>query len=258
MLQPRIIPTLLLRDNGLVKTIKFRDYKYVGDPINAIRIFNEKQVDELFFLDIDATRYGRRPNFDLIKKISRECEMPLGYGGGIKTLDDARRMIDLGVEKVALSSLAIEQPDIMHLISQEVGAQSVTVIIDVKKGLFGEPIVYTHNGSRRVTESFADIISIVQAADIGEVVINNIDRDGVMKGYDFKLVEKVRQMVKGPLTVLGGAGSKEDIFELVERFGVIGAGAGSLFVFNGPYKAVLINYLNDDERMRLRSQVEKI
>lgn len=257
MLRPRITPTLLLRDDGLVKTVKFQDGKYVGDPINAVRIFNEKQVDELLFLDIDATARGNRPNFDLIKKIARECEMPLSYGGGIKTADDAKRIIDLGVEKISVSSAVFDDFDLLDKIANAIGAQSVSVTFDVKKNMWGSYGVYTHNGKKSVSGKLKSIITQVACENVGEVIINNIDRDGMMKGYDHELIKIFRNTIKGPLTVLGGAGTVEDIIDVISQFGVVGVGVGSLFVFNGKYKAVLISYIKQKDREQIARIFEK-
>lgn len=253
MLRARIIPTLLLHDKGLVKSQKFGDYKYVGDPINAVRLFNEKQVDELMFLDIDASAEGRKPDFDLVRKIARECEMPLGYGGGVKSVEDAARLIDLGVEKVAVSSAAVDHPELLADMAARIGRQSVVVVLDVKKPLFGGPAVHTLNGRKKAKRSLADMLTLLEEIGYGEIVINNIDLDGMMTGYDLALAQKVRAAVSGPLTMLGGAGKKADIETLVGELGTVGAAAGSLFVFNGPYKAVLISYLDAEDRQRLHA-----
>jgi cyclase len=242
MLFPRIIPCLLVKNKGLVKTIKFKDPKYVGDPINAVKIFNEKVVDELIVLDIDATVENREPDYAMIENLANECRMPLCYGGGIKTAQQAKRILSLGVEKVALSSVAFDNPNLIREIASEVGSQSVVVVFDVKKKLFGGYDIYTHNASNKLKLDLIEYVSKVQSLGAGEVVINSIDNDGTMKGYDLDLIDKVKEKVKVPMTVLGGAGSVEDIRGLVNRCGIIGSAAGSLFVFKGRYKAVLINY----------------
>ncbi len=242
MLFPRIIPCLLVKNKGLVKTIKFKDPKYVGDPINAVKIFNEKVVDELIVLDIDATVENREPDYAMIENLANECRMPLCYGGGIKTAQQAKRILSLGVEKVALSSVAFDNPNLIREIASEVGSQSVVVVFDVKKKLFGGYDIYTHNASNKLKLDLIEYVSKVQSLGAGEVVINSIDNDGTMKGYDLDLIDKVKEKVKVPMTVLGGAGSVEDIRGLVNRYGIIGSAVGSLFVFKGRYKAVLINY----------------
>lgn len=242
MLRPRITPCLLVHDNGLVKTVKFQEGKYVGDPINAVKIFNEKEVDELIVLDIDATVKGTEPNYKLIGQFAVECRMPLCYGGGVRTAEQARKIISLGVEKVALSAAALADPSLITRIAAEVGSQSVVVVLDVKKKLLSGYEVFTHNGTRGTKRAPAEAARDAQARGAGEIVINCIDQDGVMKGYDLALAAQVRAAVSLPLTFLGGAGALEDLGKLIETCGVVGASAGSLFVFKGPYRAVLINY----------------
>lgn len=242
MLRPRIIPCLLVKDKGLVKTVHFKDPKYVGDPINAVRIFNEKQVDELTILDIDASVHNSEPDYKMIEHWAAECRMPLCYGGGVKTAEQAQRIFNLGVEKVAISSAAIEDPTLVSRMAERVGSQSVVVIIDAKKKLFGGYEVYTHNGKKATGKNPFELAKQLEMLGAGEIVINSIDGDGVMKGYDMALAEKVRANTSLPLTILGGAGNLNDIGKLISKFGIIGASAGSLFVFKGVYKAVLISY----------------
>lgn len=242
MLRPRFIPCLLVRKKGLVKTIKFGDTKYVGDPINAVKIFNEKEADELIVLDIDATANGTEPDFAMIQKLAAECRMPLCYGGGIKTVAQAKRIIALGVEKVAISSAALADPALIAAIAAEIGSQSVVVVLDVKKTLFGKYEVYTHNGEKASGRSPVDMARDAERMGAGEVVINAIDLDGQMKGYNLDLARMVREAIALPMSVLGGAGSLTDISQLITACGIVGAAAGSLFVFKGPYRAVLINY----------------
>jgi cyclase len=254
MLAPRIIPCLLVHNKGLVKTIKFKDAKYVGDPINAVKIFNEKESDELMVLDIDATVLGREPDYKMIENLAVECRMPLCYGGGIKTVEQATRIFNLGVEKIALSASALENPKLVSDIAKEVGNQSVVVVLDVKKKMFGGYDVYTHNGTKKAKIDLENFIKELQKLGVGEIVINSIDNDGVMKGYDVALIEKVKPLVDVPMTVLGGAGSLDDIKGLIKKFGIIGCASGSLFVFKGKYRAVLINYPKKDEKEKLYSQ----
>lgn len=248
MLRPRIIPCLLVQKKGLVKTVKFGPGKYVGDPINAVKIFNEKEADELIVLDIDATANGAEPDFALIQKLAAECRMPLCYGGGIKTVEQASRIISLGVEKVALSSAALANPGLITAIAREIGSQSVVVVLDVKRSLFGKYEVYTHNGKKATGRTPVELAKEAEALGAGEVVINAIDLDGQMKGYDLELARRVREAVGLPMSVLGGAGSLEDIGKLIKTCGVVGASAGSLFVFKGKLRAVLINYPTVSER----------
>jgi cyclase len=243
MLRPRIIPCLLLRNGGLVKTVRFSDDKYVGDPVNAVRIFNEKEDDELIVLDIDASAAGAEPNFKLIGQLAVECRMPLCYGGGIKTVEQASRIIGLGVEKIAISSAAVENPTLTSAIAREVGSQSVVVVFDVARRSSGTDYdVRTHNGRNKTGKVASELIAQAASLGAGEILVNSIDRDGTMQGYDLALARSARAMTTLPMTVLGGAGSLAHVGELIEACGVIGAAAGSLFVFKGAYRAVLINY----------------
>lgn len=242
MLRSRIIPCLLIHKNGLVKTVRFKKKTYIGDPINTVKIFNEKEVDELIVLDIDATVDGREPNYNLIEKLASESRMPLCYGGGIKNAQQATRIFNLGVEKIALSSIAIEEPNVVSDLAEMVGRQSVVAVIDVKKNIYGKYQIVTHNATKVTGAGLHTTISNLIDRGVGELVINSVDNDGVMGGYDFKLVDKVYETVKIPLTILGGAGSVDDILEAVRRYKIIGVSAGSVFVFNGKYKAVLISY----------------
>jgi cyclase len=250
MLRPRIIPCLLIHNGGLVKTVKFSAPKYVGDPLNAVRIFNEKEVDELMVVDIDASRHMREPDYKLIANLARECRMPLSYGGGVKTVEQFDRIIGLGVEKVAVSSAAVDDPSLISRAAARVGSQSVVAVIDVKRsGLLRKPEVVTLNATKRSGLEPSVLATNLQKLGAGEIVLNNVDRDGEMKGYDFDLIDSVRNAISTPLTVLGGAGSLEDIRSLVIRYGIIGAAAGSLFVFKGKYRAVLINYPDLEEKL---------
>lgn len=252
MLRPRIIPCLLVHKNGLVKTVNFKSPKYVGDPINAVKIFNEKESDELIVLDIDATANNSEPDYKMISRLAAECRMPLCYGGGVRHAAQAKKIIGLGVEKVAISSAAVQTPQLIAEISKEVGRQSVVVVLDVKKKIFSKDYdVYTHNGQKNSKRSLFDMIAQVQELGAGEIVVNSIDHDGQMKGYDLDLAKRVKQLAHIPVTMLGGAGSLNDIGELVKECGTIGASAGSLFVFKGIYKAVLINYPTPSEKDEL-------
>ena len=249
MLRPRVIPCLLIQDGGLVKTTKFKDPKYVGDLINAVRIFNEKEADELVVLDIDATVVGVEPNYQRIAHLAAECRMPLCYGGGIKTVEHARKIIELGVEKVAISSMAVESPSMLQAIADEIGQQSVVVVLDVKKKLMSKTYeVWTHNASKNTKKNVIDIIKEVQSCGAGEIVLNFIEHDGNMKGYPIDFIKSIRPYVHVPFTILGGAGSLDDLGELVAACGIVGVSAGSLFVFKGKYRAVLINYPTQQQK----------
>lgn len=248
MLRPRIIPSLLIQDNGLVKTVNFKNPKYVGDPINAVKIFNEKEVDELAIFDIDATVKGLEPNYSLIERIANQSRMPLCYGGGVKTVEQAQKIFGLGIEKIALSSSVLQNPKLITQIADRVGAQSVIVVLDVKKKLLGGYEIYTHNGKKATGINPFKFIEEAQTLGAGEIVINSIDQDGVMKGFDMSLIDKAREKSSLPMTVLGGAGTLEDIKKVIDKHKIIGVAAGSLFVFKGKYKAVLINYPNKSEK----------
>lgn len=254
MLRPRITPCLLVHQGGLVKTEGFKAPKYVGDPINAVKIFNEKESDELIVLDIDATVEGREPDFALIAKLAAECRMPLCYGGGVKTAGQAAKIVDMGVEKVAISSAAIANPALISQMADAVGRQSVVVVLDIRKktGLFAKGYeVCSHNGKKIHKIDPFELAMQLQEAGAGEIVINSIDRDGFMQGYDLELANQFKRVLKVPVTFLGGAGSLDDIGKLITELGVVGAAAGSLFVFKGKYRAVLINYPTPIQKMEL-------
>jgi len=251
MLRPRIIPSLLLHDKGLVKTVNFKFSKYVGDPINAVRIFNEKEVDELAFFDIDATVLNKEPDYTLIEKLANQSRMPLCYGGGVKTIDQAQKIFGLGIEKIALSSAVIKTPPLVTQIAERVGSQSVIVVLDIKKKLLGGYEVYTHNGKKSTGINPIKFVKELELLGAGEIIINSIDQDGMMKGYDMTLIEKIAESISIPLTVMGGAGSLDDIEKVIDKHGVIGVAAGSFFVFKGPYKAVLINYPSQLEKNKI-------
>lgn len=254
MLRPRIIPCLLVHKGGLVKTQNFKDPKYVGDPINAVRIFNEKEADELMVLDIDATRNGVPPDFALIAKLAAECRMPLCYGGGVTTAEQATRLVYMGVEKVAVSAAAIANPGLLTQMAASVGRQSVVAVLDVRKrtGLFSKGFgVCTHNATVAHKVDPVALARQLQEAGAGEVVINAVDRDGTMQGYDLELAAQVKAVLSVPTTFLGGAGTLEHLGDLVSKLGVVGAAAGSLFVFKGKYRAVLINYPNPEQKIQM-------
>lgn len=248
MLRPRIIVSLLIHEKGLVKTVRFKDPKYIGDPINAVKIFNEKEVDELAIFDIDATVRNLEPSYDLIEKLANQSRMPICYGGGVKTVEQARKIFNLGVEKIAFSSSIIQNLDLVREVSEKVGSQSVVVVLDVKKKIMGGYEIYTHNGRKRTGLDPLKFSKLAQESGAGEIVINSIDNDGVMNGFDLNLVRKVREVISVPFTALGGAGSFNDIEEIIANNGIMGVAAGSLFVFTGKYKAVLINYPDRKER----------
>lgn len=261
MLRPRITPCLLLDNGALVKTQFFDLPKYVGDPINAVKIFNEKEADEIIVLDISATKKSLSPNFSLIEKLAAECRMPLCYGGGVNSVEQTSQLINMGVEKVAVSSAAIARPALINEMVDAVGSQSVVVILDFykKKNLFSNNYqLCSHNGKKFYQENPFSFFERCQKAGAGEIVINSVNNDGLMKGYDLSLVLKIKSLSKIPITFLGGAGSLNHIEELIKNFGIVGAAAGSLFVFKGKYRAVLINYPKFEEKIEICSKAMKV
>jgi len=261
MLRPRIIPCLLVHKGGLVKTQGFKNARYVGDPINAVKIFNEKEADELIVFDIDATVQGREPDFALIAKLAAQCRMPLCYGGGVTTVAQAARIVDMGVEKVAVSAEAVANPALLSEMADAVGRQSVIAVIDVRErvGLFAQGYqVCTRNATLAHNVDPIALAKKLQDAGAGEIVVNSVDRDGFMQGYDLELAGQFREALRVPVTFLGGAGSLDHVSALVAKLGVVGAAAGSLFVFKGRYRAVLINYPNPQQKMQFLHDALKV
>lgn len=241
MLQTRVIPCLLLKGNGLVKTTRFAKPIYIGDPINAVRIFNDKEVDEIVFLDIEATAAGRGPNFDLLKDIATEAFMPFAYGGGVTRLDQIQTLFSLGVEKVIINTALFSTPTLITAAADLAGSQSIVVSIDVKKNWLGHYSVYSHGGSRNRKEDPVACARRMEQAGAGEILLNAVDRDGMMGGYDLELVSAVSKAVGIPVVAGGGAGSTDDLKKAADA-GASGVAAGSLFVFHGKHQAVLITY----------------
>lgn len=246
MIRPRVIPCLLLKNEGLVKTVKFKDPKYLGDPINIVRIFNDKEVDELIFLDILATVENRRPNFDLLGKITSECFMPLGYGGGIRDMDDVKKLLAIGVEKFVLNTSAVENPALIRAAAEHAGSQAVVISMDVRKTLFGKYEVFTRAGKKGTGLDPVKFATDMEQQGAGEIFLNSIDRDGTMQGYDLDLIRRVSEAVRVPVVACGGAGNVVHLAEAVKA-GASAAAAGSLFVFQGPLRGVLISYPAQDE-----------
>ncbi len=242
MIRARVIPCLLLRGHGLVKTRKFKDSVYVGDPVNAVRIFSEKEVDELVILDIDASREGREPNYELVAEIAGECFMPVAYGGGIRTLAQARKLIRCGIEKVVINSASIESTDFIREIADVFGSQAVVGSIDAKKTLLGGHRVFVKSGTIDAKVKPEDHATVLEQAGVGEIFLNSIDCDGQMQGFDLPLIQKVARSVNVPLVACGGAGNVEHLREAIIEGGASAVAAGSMFVFHGKHRAVLINY----------------
>lgn len=238
----RIIPCLLLRNKGLVKTVRFRDSTYVGDPINTIRIFNEKEADELMFLDIDASKTGKEPPFDLIEKISGECFMPFAYGGGIKSLKEIEKIIKCGAEKVVINSHAYTEKNFVKEAVNNFGSSTIVVSVDVKKDLFRRYVVHIMGGTKSIGRDPSDYVREQEDNGAGEILLNSIDRDGTMEGYDTELLKKVTGMVKIPVIACGGAGKLDDFKTAIAEGGASAVAAGSFFVFHGKRRAVLITY----------------
>jgi cyclase len=247
VLRPRAIPCLLLKNLGLVKTVKFADPTYLGDPINIVKIFNDKEVDELVFVDITATLENKNPPFDLLAKITTECFMPLAYGGGIRRIEDVTTILNLGVEKIVVNSHAVEDPTFIHAAAELAGSQAVVVSIDIKKNTRGDYEVFTHSGRRSTGLNPAKHALEMEKQGAGEILLNSIDRDGTMQGYDLDLIKQVTQTVGIPVVACGGARTVQDLGKVVKEGGASAAGAGSMFVFQGPHRAVLISYPTQQE-----------
>lgn len=242
MLKTRVIPCLLLKGNGLVKTQQFKNPKYIGDPINAVRIFNDKEADELIFLDISVTHENKGPNYDLVKDIASEAFMPFGYGGGITRLDQIERLFSLGVEKVILNTVAFENPSLVSEAARIYGSQSIVVAIDYKSNFFGKNEVFVNCGTKNTKQTPFEYAKKMQDFGAGEIFLNSIEREGMYKGYDIATIKQVTTAIDIPLIASGGASSLSDIRLAVKNGGASAVSAGSFFVFHGVHKAVLITY----------------
>lgn len=254
MLNHRVIPCLLVKDGGIVKTRKFKEAVYLGDPINAVRIFNDKAADELIVLDIGASRAGCGPNFELVEEIAGECFMPLCYGGGIRSVEDAQRLFEIGVEKVSLQSAAFRDPTVVREIAERFGQQSIVVSIDVKRSLLGKHKLFSACGAKsRLT--WQDAARMFVGFGAGEILLNSVDRDGTMTGMDLRLIEEASALCEVPLVAAGGAGSLNDLKSAVDS-GASAVAAGAMFVFQGRHRAVLITYPSYSELQALWSRKE--
>jgi cyclase len=247
----RVIPCLLLSETGLVKTVRFSSPKYLGDPINIVKIFNEKEVDEIVFLDITATPVGKPPPFSLLEKVAGEAFMPLAYGGGIRKLSDVKTILGLGFEKVVINTAAVDDPSLLSRIADFSGSQSVVVAIDAARKFFGGCRIFTHGGRRAGRMSPAEWAGKAEKAGAGEILLNSIERDGRMTGYDLDLIRPVTAAVGIPVVACGGAGTLDDLVTVIRAGGASAAAAGSMFVFQGPHRAVLISYPDYRTRERL-------
>lgn len=241
MLLKRFIPCLLLRDSGLIKTECFNKSVYLGDPINAIKIFNDKNADELIFLDIDASKEKRGPNFSLLKDLASECFMPLAYGGGITNLEQIEKLIQIGIEKVVINNGALKNQNLISDAVKYFGTSTIVGAIDVKKNMFGKYRVFDHVSKKTISEKPSDLAMKYVEAGVGEIFLNNVDLDGTLVGYDLQLIREVSNSIQVSLIASGGASSKENMIQAIE-FGASASAAGAFFVFQGPHKAVLINY----------------
>lgn len=242
MLKTRVMPCLLLRNRGLVKTVKFKTPAYIGDPINTIRIFNEKEVDELILLDITATVENKEVNYQIISEVASECFMPLTYGGGIKTVESAKKIFSIGVEKIAINASAVENPCFIKEMADVFGSQSVVVSIDVKKTLLGKYLVFAKGGRESTKNDPVEWAKNAENLGAGEILLTSIDRDGTFEGYDIELIRRVSSAVNIPVIACGGAGKIDDLADAVSQGGAAAVAAGSMVVYQGINRAVLINF----------------
>jgi len=247
MFRPRIIPVLLLKDKGLVKSIKYKKYKYIGDPINAVRIFNDQLADELVFLDIEATNENRTIDIQFVKSISKEADMPFAIGGGIKDIETIKKLLNAGAEKVIINTAAVNNPKFVKRAVLEFGSSTIVVSIDVGKNLFGKMRVYTNSGKKSTNIDPYNYVKEIEELGAGEIILNSLYKDGTMEGYDLTLIEKVSKNVSIPVVASCGAGSYNHFNEAIKIGYASAVAAGSLFVYHGPRKAVLINYPSKED-----------
>ena len=242
MYRPRLIPVLLLKDNGLVKSTRFKKHKYIGDPINAVRIFNELEADEIVFLDIDASKKGKLIDLQLVREIGEEANMPFGVGGGVKTLDDIQKLIQAGAEKVIICSEALQRPEFIREASDAFGSSTISVCLDLGKAFFGGTKLFSHCGTKKHVISPLDFAKQMEGFGAGEIIIQSIEFDGMMNGYNYSESISIAKSITIPVTILGGAGKLSDVRSTHEQFIFNGYAAGSLFVYQGVHRGVLINY----------------
>ena len=249
--RPRVIPVLLLKGNGLVKSIKFSDYRYIGDPINAVKIFNDLKADELVFLDILASKEKRTISLDFVRKVGDEANMPFAVGGGIRTIKDIKDIINAGSEKAIINTHAVENPQFIKEAADTFGSSTIAISIDVKKKFLGKQQVYIYGGSKSTGIDPVEFAKTMELAGAGEILINSIERDGTMEGYDLELVKMISESVTIPVVAVGGAGSLSHLKEAVKNAYASAVGVGSMFVYHGPRRAVLVNYPKNEELLKL-------
>lgn len=251
MIRPRVIPILLLKDSGLVKSVKFKDYRYIGDPINAVKIFNDLKADELVFLDILASKEKRCISLDFIHRVGDEANMPFAVGGGITTLDQIKEIINAGAEKVIINTQAVERPQFIREATDSFGSSTIAVSIDVKKKLFGKSQVYVLSGTKATGRDPVEFARLMESYGAGEIIINSIDKDGMMEGYDLELVKSISKALTIPVVAVGGAGELFHLKQVVLEAYASAVGVGSMFIYHGPRRAVLVNYPKQDELLKL-------
>jgi len=251
MFRPRVIPILLLKNKGLVKSIKFKDYRYIGDPMNAVKIFNDKRADELVFLDVTASIENRLIPLDFVEKVGDEANMPFAVGGGIKSIEDIRAVLRAGAEKVVINTMASRNPDFIREASDIFGASTIVVSIDVKKKFLGKEQTYILGGQKSTGIEPLYFAQLMEKMGAGEIMINSIEKDGTMTGYDIQMIKTISDALSIPVIACGGAGCLKDFNDAVQNGGASAVAAGSFFVFHGPRKAVLISYPTKIEMQKL-------
>ena len=254
MFRPRVIPVLLLKNRGLVKSVRFKNFRYIGDPINAVKIFNDLKADELVFLDILAGKEKRTISIDFVKNVGDEANMPFAVGGGIRTIQHIKEIINAGAEKVIINSYAVENPDFIMKAAQEFGSSTIVVSLDVKKKLFGKQKLFIYAGSKSTSIDPVEFAGLMEDKGAGEILINSIDNDGMMNGYDLELIKNVSDAVSIPVVAVGGAGERAHFQDAIIKGHASAVAAGSMFVFHGPRRAVLVNYPSQEELINIFSQ----
>lgn len=254
MYRPRLIPVLLLQNKGLVKSVKFRNHRYIGDPINAVRIFNDLKADELVFIDILATKEKRTISVDFVKNVGEEANMPFSAGGGIRSLEDIRKILEAGAEKVILNTIAAENPEFVRKAADAFGSSTITVCIDVKNDFLGKEKVWIKAGTKGLNLTPVNYAKLMEESGAGEIIIQSIENDGAMSGYEISLVKRIAELVTIPVVALGGAGNPDHIKELNRNVSLNGLAAGSMFVYHGGRRAVLVNYPEREEMLKIFKQ----